>query len=625
VLSGGEQRVAELLVEAGGAPSFRPARPSSDFEHTKVSNSRALAQQMQLTPEEPARPRSPRPSRPAPAPGDAAARASKPDVKAPGAGLGAVEPTIIEAAPMGARAAAEASRGAAEERRVDVAGRVATALASLRRRPNVAVGAGLALVVLVIAIAVLPRAGRAPSAADVANASLRARAADAIARGSLAALSAARDELGPALRLGVEPGAPDPGLAADAALVEAFLAADHGVSPSDQLAHLELPVEAPARDRARALAARGLFAFARGDLDEAARAAARALELATDALEARVLLARVHLVSGRLDDANRALELVLAASATTTVSTAVVDWATLLAEQGKLVDAEGSLRPLVDAQPDLLVARALLARVARAQGRKTPALDGRACVEQGARAKLVAAWCRLDAVEVDRLEGKRAEAAREARSVLELAPTDGRVLVAAALALAALGEIDAAADALDRARKLTGGELPSLGWAERGVTLARREPPPKAPPGPVSSLDAALVSLRLAYASGGAAAVTLALRDVPPGALALDDDLRALSLLAREARPTPTIAQELAEKADAGNPVAAFVAGKLARHAGDARLAAKRLERALVGHADGCLAAVDYAAVLRQLGRAAGPTAPPFAPVRKHNARCRWD
>jgi tetratricopeptide (TPR) repeat protein len=51
-LSPNDRRVTELLIEAGGTPTFRSARPKTDFEHTRVSNARALADRMHVDPED---------------------------------------------------------------------------------------------------------------------------------------------------------------------------------------------------------------------------------------------------------------------------------------------------------------------------------------------------------------------------------------------------------------------------------------------------------------------------------------------------------------------------------------------------------------------------------------------
>src|SRR5439155_9580302 len=49
-LSPNDRRVTELLIEAGGTPTFRSPRPRTDFEHTRVANARALADRMHEDP-----------------------------------------------------------------------------------------------------------------------------------------------------------------------------------------------------------------------------------------------------------------------------------------------------------------------------------------------------------------------------------------------------------------------------------------------------------------------------------------------------------------------------------------------------------------------------------------------
>jgi hypothetical protein len=86
-----------------------------------------------------------------------------------------------------------------------------------------------------------------------------------------------------------------------------------------------------------------------------------------------------------------------------------------------------------------------------------------------------------------------------------------------------------------------------------------------------------------------------------------DEDLRWFAAAARTAGPGPAVrfAKELRE--DAGQtrkgPVAAYLAGALARWGGRRHLAKLWLAQALEGHGDACRAAALYAGVLAELGR----------------------
>src|SRR6185436_13543575 len=124
-----------------------------------------------------------------------------------------------------------------------------------------------------------------------------------------------------------------------------------------------------------------------------------------------------------------------------------------------------------------------------------------------------------------------------------------------------------------------------VAWADMAVRLGRRQVVV-----PSHLLDTAvgperrLVAARLILAYEGAAGLGKHLKAVPRGLVLIDPDLHALSQIPDDVagRGDRT---DLEKRADRGDPVAAYVLGRLLeRRAPDP--AAKRLEKALWGHDD---------------------------------------
>jgi hypothetical protein len=170
-------------------------------------------------------------------------------------------------------------------------------------------------------------------------------------------------------------------------------------------------------------------------------------------------------------------------------------------------------------------------------------------------------------------------------------PHGARGVAAAALVLASLGEVDAAAEALERVKNRLGGSFVPRVWAEAAIALGRGEKVSSAnlstPPGP----EARLVAARMAFAQGGASALAGTLGRLGPGAVEYDPDLKVYAALAVEGRLPAKVRADIERRANKGSSVAAYVAGRAALSAGDRRGAARRLAKALRGHGDTCEAA----------------------------------
>ena len=78
----------------------------------------------------------------------------------------------------------------------------------------------------------------------------------------------------------------------------------------------------------------------------------------------------------------------------------------------------------------------------------------------------------------------------------------------------------------------------------------------------------------------------------------------------------------LERRADRGSPVAAFVLGVLAAREDDHKQAAKRLEKALVGHGDACRAALLYLSALQAQDEPSPPNRAALRALHARNAQC---
>lgn len=589
-LSPHDGRVADLVTRAGGTPKLGPARLLSDFEHTRVTNARALAERML---DEPGEPNTPTVITDPPAHMDDAPverlPARPPSAAAPPAPV-SLRGLSRNAAPS--PAAARRKAATAVVLAVGIAGAAVVALA-LRRAP-----------------------------APVRD--LRGDLASALASGSLRSLLEAR-ELGRRMLAA----APEDGDAAAAlALANAFLARDYGL-PAEREAQGALGRAAAAPTSLRTAtveAARALLAIGEGALDAAALHAGRAIGASPEAPWAAVARARVAMHRGDLEAARRDLERTLAAAPH--LAAAVMDWATVWIDLGDPATAARSLEPLLGRNKEHTRARLLLAEAQRALGLR-PDIDARdaACRREQSQSRAILAGCALAASAEARLDGDRATAVKSALAAAAEAPADARLLASASVSLAVVGEMDAAALALEKARRLYRPSAVPLAWADLAVNLGRgllADPGP--PAGSAAGPERRLLAARAALERGGSPALAAALAATPAGLVAYDNDLRAFAFLGRElavGRGGPSKGHErplLGRLANQGDPVAAYVLGRVAARSGDAKQAARLFEKALWGHGDACAAAAAYSQMLGDLGRQVASAV--FRPLRAQNATC---
>jgi hypothetical protein len=186
--------------------------------------------------------------------------------------------------------------------------------------------------------------------------------------------------------------------------------------------------------------------------------------------------------------------------------------------------------------------------------------------------------------------------------------------------MAVMGEIDAADEALKRAKALARETSVPLAWADMAVRLGRRQVVvPSHLMDTAAGPERRLVTARLVLAYEGASGLAKWLKNVPRGLVLIDPDLHAISQIAEDAsgRGDRT---DLEKRADRGDPVAGYVLGRLLEHRSP-NTAAKRLEKALWGHGDACDAGVLYRSLLKQLGYDTPPQRL-IRELRSRNAQC---
>jgi tetratricopeptide (TPR) repeat protein len=635
-LSPNDRRVVELLVEAGGSPTFRAARPRTDFEHTRVANARALADKMHEQPdglevtrvgpfsgrgqggEEPTlvdgaaalkalatvRPEPPEPAAASP-PATAIVEASSeqeivwPSDEEPAPRLTPSRVPIRPISTLGGPELLEGRRAVSALRPQQARG----------RRIRVAV---VAVIVALVAggVAAVVVGGRRIAGGDGQAAPLRRE----LSLGTLPSLLQAREL--ERQHLATAPADADHRVAL--ALTDALLARDYGL-PYRQEAEEALAAVAeqgPVGRVATAHAVRTLLALGSGNLAEAQRHAETGLGLTPDGAPALLAAARVRAHLGDLAGARAQLERLLAR--TPDFAPAVLDWAACWIDQGDASAAAQSLRAQLERTPEHVRVRLLLGEAQRALGER--AEEPPACQTETRQSPTIRAGCALAAAADARLGGDRAAAVKDARSAAAEAPDDARLLASAALELALLGEIDAAGEALGRAQRLAASAAPALQWADLAVRLGRRLPTPEQPPlASAGGPERRLVAARLALVRGGIAELGATIRALPVALVLLDPDLRALAFLGRDGGGPRSERAEMEKRADHGDPVAAYVLGRLAERGGDGRVAARRLERALVGHGDAC----DAAARLRGVRPSDSAQATKaLRELRSKNAQC---
>jgi tetratricopeptide (TPR) repeat protein len=575
-----DTRVAELLVKAGGKPSARLPRPSSDFEHTMVKDARALAERMLEDP-------------PAPAASNGAATVDedRTPVVEPlnqfdlaGTPTPAVPVNIIE----------EALRPPGPDAAPNRFAWRALALAAV-------VGVVVALV-LVVAFD-RPRRGTstaeraAPRAPEVTPAS---RASLDLAPLRLDILDGGVERLQKVRAAGkqtVLSGPESADLAALVAFADALLAADWGATLGAE-AMLAADVAERARPASPARtatleSARALTAAANGRLVDARAAAERALAAASTSYEARLASGRVKFLAGELGAARVDLERALDAAPDFTA--AALDHAAVLIDAGEAAASAAELEKQVGRRAGDLRARLLLSEAGRAAARPVEGAPLRAaCREQGAAHPPLRALCALEAASAARLEGDRSGAGKNARAaavtgVMGLHAARGTA--SAALLLASLGDIDAASETLDKVIDHVGSSFAPRVWAQAAIALGRGEKVTSAALATPPSPEARLVAARMAFVQGGPAALASILGRIGTAAVEYDPDLKSYSALALEGRLSGRLKADLEKRAVRGNAVASYVVGRNALQIGDRRTAARRLARALKGHGDVCEAA----------------------------------
>jgi tetratricopeptide (TPR) repeat protein len=561
----GDGRVVELLVEAGGKPMGRNARPMSDFEHTRVKDARALAERMH---EDPPAPKA------TPAPVDE----DRTPVVEP---LNQFDPAAAPTPPLEA-----------------VPGPQAAVTRSPWPRVLALLGAAGLAVVLVLAV-MLDRPDPAPPGAEQ-TAPAGAAAGPAVDLGPLRLdiLDSGFESLQKVRAVGKERGRSGPldgDLAATVAFADALLASDWGLAIAGealQAADTAERARPPSAPRTALIeAARAITAAAHGRLGDARAAAERALQAGSGGYEARFAGGRVKFLAGELGAARVDLERAL--DSAPSFGAAALDHAAVLIDAGEAAASAAELEKYLLARRSDPRPRLLLAEAGRSAARP---VDGEAvrsaCRDQTSAP--VRALCSLDAAASARLEGDRSGAVKHARAAA-VSGVQGlhavRGTAQAALLLASLGEIDAASEALSKVRDHVGTSFAPRVWAEAAIALGRGEKVSSAtlatPPGP----EARLVAARMAFAQGGAAALAATVGRLGSGAVEYDPDLKIFSALALEGKLSARVRSDLDRRAGKGSAIAAYVVGRNALAAGDRRTAGRRLAKALKGHGDACEAA----------------------------------
>lgn len=442
----------------------------------------------------------------------------------------------------------------------------------------------------------------------------------ALASGSFERLARARDRA----RAVLSGASPDSDALLRLALADAFLSLDHGVSGTkgaeETLRRLPLDGLNP-EQLALAETVRGLLALATGDRAAAKQQvdAALARSVAKPLPVVLVAAARVRVLAGDATAAGQYLDLALQLAPE--FAPAVADWVALRIDAGDATAARRVAREFLAKNKAASRVRLLAADAERALGQ----IGWTKHVEIGCRdesriSRALRAACWVASAWHARLDGERATAVRKARAAGQVSE-DPRVLADSALLLASLGEIDAADETLQHARKLADVKFVPLGWADLAIRLGRGQQVDGAGPlSPPSLPERHLVVLRALYLRGGGAAMAAAVKNVPAGLSELDSDLRTYLELGGEVSRSDRAA--LDRRAERGNPVAAFVLGVMAAREDDHKQAAKRLEKALVGHGDACRAALLYLSAVQAQGGPSQPNRALLHALHARNAQC---
>lgn len=536
----GDAGVGDLLTRSGGKPYLRAPRPRSDFEHTRVTDARVLADEMYdeaPTPEpvsvgnpfaatNPGHEESDNEATVVAASSlltDSASHplAANPPVGSPVWGAATVKAPYGKALALLARPSAPAITVRAPVSFVPLSpGLALAAVAAPKTRNPVLLG------VILVALG------------GAGFAFLRFRdggtAAPDLRPGLLQALHAGTpDDLRRVLTLGAQQLRADPTDGATAgrmAFATALLFGDYGHGSAqdvrDALAKAQQTGSATLSRTGFVDATRALLALALQQGDDAAGPAKRAVAAAPELDEVRVALARVRVATGDLEGARADLERALAHSPH--FAAAVADWTLLwvdLADATAAVTSARSFLGLKKIHPQVSLA---LAESERSAGMSSAPSLAAACGAQVPPG--LAAACALGRAAIARLSGDRTTALRETRLAITEPGASPRVRAQAVVLLALLGDKAAAtaehkrlSDSADR------GFLP-LFWAGVAVSLAHGARVESSPflSRPISP-ETRLLAVRAALATGGASAADSVLRGFGPGLIAADRHLKALA------------------------------------------------------------------------------------------------
>jgi tetratricopeptide (TPR) repeat protein len=411
------------------------------------------------------------------------------------------------------------------------------------------------------------------------------------------------------------------------ALVDAVLSLDYGVASSKSAEESlgRMPPPDPNQPQRQALveAVRGALSLDAGDRVAALQHVQSGLGKAgPQSLPILLVLsARLHWLSGDLTTAGQELD--RAAGMAPDFAPAVADWALAKLDAGDPASARRVLKDFLGKNRSATRVHLAAAEVERALGETAwkRHMDI-ACHGDNRAARRLRAACTLAAAQDARLDGERASAIRKAKAAVQ-GVDDARLLADAAMVLALLGEIDAADELLERARKAADNSVVPLAWASLAVRLGRGQLDGPAPPSdhPVLS-ERALLVLRAQYLKGGGPALSPVVKNVAAGLPELDPDLRTYMELASEAAPSKADRANLERRAERGNPLASFVVGVLAARESDHKLAAKRLEKAMSGHGDACRAALLYLQAQQAEDKPPQPNRNALRALRERCAAC---
>ncbi|HEY0708615.1 MAG TPA: tetratricopeptide repeat protein [Polyangia bacterium] len=680
----GDQRVVELLTEAGGVPQPRQSRPKTDFENTRVGNLQAMRELAERMHEDPP----PAKLKPTPKNGlvgqngqSGSSRTTDEAVTAEfepqqarakngaspltaGVGSAAVPPALPpakgatvppalpdkakpdplanllpnvpplaaprpSAPPKGKPATATAARR--ETPGEDGAGVKGTLTSLVKDKTGRRVAAGALAVLLIGGVAAWRfRSASAPaakpeSAAGAADPTKPMVAAidmtAAIAAGTHDGLSAVR-ALGKRV-LEMQP--PDPDQLAAAAFASALLANDYGGAGNSDALEMASAAEKGKPDRPVRTAliegSRALVALTGGHLADARAAVERALQASPDSAESLLVQGRIALREGELAAAITALQKALARQPV--ITSAALDLATAHIDSGDVAAAEGVLAPVIAERNDL---RALLLRaeVERAQGKPVSAKNLRErCRDEGRDSAGLRTWCAAETALAARVAGDRSAAQRSARSATAGGGRNPRALAFGSLVLANLGEIEQSGDALRKIRDDSTAAFVPRAWVHLALALGRGEAPAASVTVPKpSGPETRLVAARVAFARAGKLGLREFLAGVDPNLVAQDPDLAAFALLADESPPDAAGRAALEDRAAKGSGFATYVLGRLELASGDPKAAAIRLHRSLQASAEACEAARLLLTIDRKSRPAAVNTEAKVAALVKAHGGC---